>query len=316
MRITTNLKLGRAAAWLLLLGPPALGAAAQGPATSVLPALSSSDGTPLLGRGDIIQVVVFDTPELSGSLRLDQNGFVNLPLGGLVDLKGLDTQQAAAAIRDRLRSAGIMLDPYVTVSVTDYAGQGLVILGEVKTPGNYPLLGPRSLYDVLAMAGGPATAVGASITITRRNDPEHPVKVPVSLAYSDILRTTMVGPGDIIIVDQAPLYYVLGDVGHTGAFTIQAGEKLDILNAVALAGGLLQTAEDKKATIIRKSPNGPVVIPVNIKDILHNKQPNILLEASDVLVIPRSGLKTFVQTALPALTNSGISAGVSAAIVR
>jgi hypothetical protein len=35
-----------------------------------------------------------------------------------------------------------------------------------------------------------------------------------------------------------------------------------------------------------------------------------------VLVIPRSGLKTFVQTALPALTNSGISAGVSAAIVR
>jgi polysaccharide export outer membrane protein len=109
---------------------------------------------------------------------------------------------------------------------------------------------------------------------------------------------------------------VLGDVGHTGAFTIQAGEKLDILNAVALAGGLLQTAEDKKATIIRKTPNGPVVIPVNIKDILHNKQPNILLEAADVLVVPRSGVKTFVQSALPALTNAGISAGVSAAVVR
>ncbi len=300
----------------MLLLVPGTGAVAQSSVSSVLPPLSSSDGTPLLGRGDIIQVQVFDTPELSGSLRLDQNGFVNLPLGGLLALNGLNTLQAASAIRDRLRSAGIMLDPYVTVTVTDYAGQGLVILGEVRAPGTYTLLGPRSLYDVLAMAGGPAVTVGASITITRRSDPEHPVKVPVSLEYSDILRTTMVAPGDIIIVDHAPLYYVLGDVGHTGAFTIQAGEKLDILNAVALAGGLLQTAEDKKATIIRKTPNGPVVIPVNIKDILHNKQPNILLEAADVLVVPRSGVKTFVQSALPALTNAGISAGVSAAVVR
>jgi polysaccharide export outer membrane protein len=297
---------------LLLAG--SFGAPAQGPVT---PATAAAvDSSPRLSKGDVIQVQVFDTPELSGSLRLDQNGFVNLPLGGLLDLQGLNTLQAAAAIQDRLRSAGIMLEPYVTVSVAEYAGQGIIVLGEVKAPGNYTLLGPRSLYEVLASAGGPSAAEGGTITITHRSDPDHPVTVPVSLSYSDVMRTTMVDPGDILIVARAPLYFVIGDVAHPGAFSIQAGEKLDVLNAVALASGLNQTAEDKKASIIRKSPNGPVVIPVNIKGILHNTEPNILLEASDVLVVPRSGLKTFLQSALPTLTSAAIGAGVSATIVR
>ncbi len=277
---------------------------------------SASDASPVLGKGDVIQVQVFGTPELSGPLRLDQNGAVNLPLGGTLDLKGLDPLQAAAAIQDRLRTAGIMLDPYVTVTVTDSARQGITILGAVRGPGVIPLAGPRPLYDVLALAGGTATGAGASISITHPSDPEHPVRVPVSLTYLDVLRTTIVGPGDIIIVDPAPYYYVLGDVGHPGAFPIESGEKLDILNVIAISAGLNQTAKDTKATIIRKTPNGPVLIPVNIKAILHNKQPNILLEASDVLVVPRSGIKALVQTALPTVTNSALGIGVSEAIVR
>lgn len=318
MPITTSCNPGRRSVLLVLslLAASSLCAAAQTPIAAAGAPPAPADASLKLGGGDAIDVQVFDTPELSGHLRLDQNGFVSLPLGGLVDLNGLNTLQAAAAIQDRLRTAGIMLDPYVTISVSEYAGQGITILGEVKAPGNYTLLGPHSLYEALGAAGGPSLTEGGTISITHRSDPDHPVTVPVSLSYSDIMRTTMVSPGDIIIVSRAPLFFVVGDVGHPGAYLIQNGEKLDVLNAVALANGLNHTAEDKKASIIRKTPNGPVVIPVNIKAILHNTQPNILLEAADVLVVPRSGLKTFLETAVPTLTSSGISAGVSAAIVR
>lgn len=119
--------------------------------------------------GDLIQVDVFDSPELSASLRVSSKGEVELPLGGAVNVQGLTAAEAGAAIAARLKEAGILLDPHVTVLIIEYQSQGVTVTGEVKSPGVYPLLGNRSVMDMIALAGGLNENAGRVASVFHRN---------------------------------------------------------------------------------------------------------------------------------------------------
>lgn len=281
------------------------------------PVSLTTAGPVLLNPGDLINVQVFSTPELSGTGRLDENGFVALPLGPKVKLAGLTSEEAARFIEQRLKTDQIMLDPHVTVSVTSYATQGVTVLGEVTRPGAYPLFGEHSLYDALALAGGPSANQGSQITIAHASDPTHPVQIDVQSAnYSPLQKTTPIYSGDTIIVSKASIIYVVGDVARAGAYPIVNGKPLSLLNLLSLTSGLNVTAAGSHASIIRQVGDRVDTIPVDLDAVLKRKQPNIAMQAEDILVVPRSGRKAFLQFALPALTNSAVSAATSAAIVR
>ncbi len=286
---------------------------------NVVPYGQSNDriGQIVLGPGDQIDVSVFDTKELSGKLRVDQAGNIELPVGGLLAVAGLTPDQASRAIEQRFRDAQIMIDPHVSVSIGQYATQGITILGEVRSPGTFPLFGPHTLYDALAFAGGPTQLEGASITITHHNDPDHPVIVKVNGPnYSEIQHSTPVFPGDNVVVSQADVVYVVGDVTSPGAIPLTYGRKLSLLNILALARGTTPTAALNKAVVIRQTSEGVLVMSVDIKGAMMSKAPNPILEASDVLVVPDSRFKKFLQFALPSVTSSVVSAVSSALIVR
>ncbi len=130
-------------------------------ASNNTPALQARPETGLrIGAGDMVQVTVFDTPELSAKLRVNADGTVDLPVAGSTAVSGMTPQDAGDAIAKHLRDGQIMIDPRVTVTVTDYATQEVSVLGEVKNPGNYLLLGPHSLYNALSAAGGTTDKAG------------------------------------------------------------------------------------------------------------------------------------------------------------
>jgi polysaccharide biosynthesis/export protein len=235
-----------------------------------------------------------------------------------LELAGLTAAEASKAIESRLRDGQILLDPHVTVAITQFGTRGVTILGEVRSPGIYPVRGLFSLYDALSLAGGPTPTEGALITITHRDDPEHSVTVQIDSAdYSSAQRQTSILPGDTVFVAKAASIYVVGDARAPGQYPMPYGKHLSILNILALTGGLNTTAASSKASIVRATQNGGAeTIPLDLDKIMKNKAPNIVLEASDVLVIPRSGFKSFTQFAIPAITNAAVSAGVSAAIVK
>ena len=97
-----------------------------------------------ISAGDLLDLNVFDTPELSGKLRVDEHGNVSLPLAGVLAVSGMTAEQAGSAIETRLRETDILKDPHVSVAVLEYATQGVTVTGEVKSPGVYPLLGAWS----------------------------------------------------------------------------------------------------------------------------------------------------------------------------
>lgn len=263
----------------------------------------------LLSSGDLIDVVVFNTPELSGKLRIAQDGSIVMPAVGSIKVAGLTPLQANAVIEGRLRDAEIMLSPSVSVLVTDYATRGIDVLGEVRNPGIYMFLGTHSLYDALAAAGGVTELQGSTITITHHSDLAHPVVVQVSSPnYSDVQRRTEIEPGDVVDVSRADSIYVVGDVAHSGRYPISYGKPITALNALALAQGPNKTAKLTKASIVRKTVAGADMIPLDLQKIQKNTESDPLLQPDDVLVIPRSGVRAFAELAIPGATTAVIGA--------
>ena len=260
--------------------------------------------------GDLIQVNVFDSPDLSASLRVDSKGDVELPLGGTIKVNGLTAAEASAAIAARLKDAGILLDPHVTVLILEYQSQGVTITGEVRTPGVYPLLGNRTVMDVIAMAGGLNENAGKVASVFHRGSPNEVRQIPLNVSVqtpSSIAASNFdLLPGDTISVSRSGVVYVIGDVGRPGGFLVEHNDRLTVMQALALAQGANQTALLHDARLMHKNGNGEhVVIEFDLKKVLNGNASDILLADGDVLYVPVSNKKVYGLRALEAMIGVG-----------
>ena len=152
--------------------------------------------------------------------------------------------------------------------------KGVTVLGEVKNPGVYPLLGAHGLLDLISAAGGVTSSAGKDVTVTHRDDPDHPAIVKIeSKPGSTAAFKVDVRPGDTIMVSHAGIVYVVGDVGKPGGFLIDNNDRLTVLQALALAQGTNRTASLNHAKLIRKTEAGREEVPVPLKKILASKAP-------------------------------------------
>ena len=87
-----------------------------------------------IGAGDLVEMSVFDTPELSGKLRVSNTGDVILPLVGTLHLQGLKAGEAQTLIRQKLIDGGFLKDPQVTVFISEYATQNVSISARCTSP--------------------------------------------------------------------------------------------------------------------------------------------------------------------------------------
>jgi polysaccharide biosynthesis/export protein len=283
---------------------PASGITAPRPAGQAM----ASGGVFPIGAGDLVDVSVFDTPELSGQLRVDPQGNVSMPLLGQVHVAGMRTDEAQKAIEQRLVGADLVKEPQVSVYIREYATQGVAVWGEVKQPAVYPALGNRRLSDVLSMAGGVTPVASTWASVIRRDDPSHPLRVDLKSLSADNGTSMELHPGDTVQVDRAGLVYVVGDVAKPGGFIMDSG-KVTVLQALALAQGSTPTSKLTGARIVRKTPNGVSDTPVEIKKIMTAKAADPELQPGDILFVPSSGPKSAFKNA------TGImQAAVSAAI--
>jgi polysaccharide export outer membrane protein len=263
-----------------------------------------------ISAGDLLEVNIFDTPELSAKLRVDERGSLTLPLAGSLTVSGLTAEQAGHVIEGKFLSTEILKDPHVSITILEYATQGVTVLGEVKNPGVYPLLGVHTLLDLISAAGGMTPNAGKAVTITRRVAPEKPVIVKIeSKPGSAAAFNIDVRPGDTIMVSHAGIVYVVGDVGKPGGFLLENNDRLTVLQAVALAQGVNRTAALNAAKLIRKKGDGREQLSVPLRSILSNKAPDKELADGDILFVPSSATKNAlrqVESILPAVSGAAI----------
>lgn len=248
-----------------------------------------------IGPGDLLDIVVFDTPELSSHVRVTQDGFANLPVIGRVDFNGLNADQAARRLESLFRSRNLLLEPHVTVFIVEYASQGATISGEVRQPGIYPTLGRRRLLDMIAIAGGISATAGKSASIIRRDDPTHPLTVALQMSAAHLAaqQNPDILPGDTIVVSKAGVVYIVGDVARAGGFLVDNNERLSTAQALALAGGANRTASLSKTRLIRKVEGGREEYTLDLAKLLKGQQADLQLNDGDIIWVPSSQVKTF-----------------------
>ncbi|HZQ17409.1 MAG TPA: polysaccharide biosynthesis/export family protein [Terriglobales bacterium] len=274
--------------------------------------ISALAGDPALrlGIGDLVDVSVYNVPELETKIRVSSDGNIDLPLINQVHVEGLTVEDAEAAIEQRLAHGGFVKNPHVQIFVQEYTSQGASVLGEVFKPGIYPVLGEEKLFSLISAAGGFTDRAGKNISVMHRGQP--PVVVPISHNLEDHPDSNIsVLAGDTVIVRRADVVYVVGDVGRPSGFLMDSGH-ISVLQAIALAGGTNSTAKLSGARIIRKGPAGLTSVPVPLKKLLHAKADDMPMEADDILFVPTSSRKQMEARSAEAAAQLATAVGVVA----
>ena len=271
------------------------GIAPHGPSAGVPLAAASPPITP----GDLLEISVFDVPELTHQVRVGPDGKAQLALIGNTELAGLTGQQAAEMIAGELRDRHFLVKPEVSVSIKESTSQGISVTGEVQHPGIYPLLGPRTLLDVISVAGGLTNVADTRITVRHRSTAGDSVTVNLKNddAKASVASDVQVYPGDLVVVPRAGIVYVLGDVARPGGFVMQDSGRITLLQVLAQAGSVLKTAAADHAILLRKSGEEYVSSKLHVDKIARGKEPDMELEANDIVFIPDSRLKSAAHNA-------------------
>jgi polysaccharide biosynthesis/export protein len=211
-----------------------------------------------LGPGDSINIQVYGQPDLNGTVYVSDDGTIPVALTGPVKVSGLSPAQASSRIEKALRDGKYLVDPHVTLTVTESRSQRVSVLGQVGKPGRYPVQSNTSIFDLLAEAGGITETGGDLVYILRPDASGNITRYPISLkslaeGANGSSQVSLTG-GDSVLVPTAPQLYIYGEVTAPGKFKVEPG--MTVVQAIARAGGVTQRGSQNRVIIKRRKPDG------------------------------------------------------------
>ena len=280
-----------------------------------------------LAAGDLISIRVLDLEEIpEHTIRIDDSGYIELPVAGRLLAVGKTPVQLEAEIRERLGK--ILKHPSVTITVTEFREEPVAVAGAVVSPGIKQVHGRKNLMEILAEAGGLRPDAGPAVRITRLRSAG---PLPLPNAHNDETGRYTVGevrirplltgenpaeniiilPHDLVTVPVAELIYVLGEVAKPGAYELSATH-MSILDALALAGGAERNAQSSRARVLRAVAGRTerMEFQVDLNRILAGKAKEFELEPQDILYLPTNKGKVVTARALEAMIGTGSSIAV------
>lgn len=229
-------------------------------APAVPPSPAASERGPLLqlGPGDTVAIQVYGEPDMSSTVYVADDGSVAVPLAGVVHVAGLSPAQAATNIEFALKSRKILVDPHVSVTVTQTRSQRVSVLGQVGTPGRYAIESNTTIFDLLAQAGG-VTASGSDVIFVIRQDKNgkenrYTVDLKGLASGAGTIPTVALKGGDSVFVPKAEQFSIFGEVQTPGRFRVEPG--MTVIEAIAKAGGITLRGSARRVDIKRKLPDG------------------------------------------------------------
>ncbi len=277
--------------------------------TSMAPIISARDYK--IGPEDLLEISVFEEEKLHKTVRVSSQGHISFPLLGTLYVKGLTASELEREIRDLLAEK-YLRDPHVSVFIKEYRSQRISVLGLVEKPGMYEVTGPKTILDMLAMAGGLKEDAGQLLFLIRppaleessagenkKSGADHPQTLVIDLdellLKGEASLNLPVVSGDIINVPASGKVFVGGEVIRPGGFPLK-GKKLTLSQAIVLAEGIKPEGNGAETKIYRFTGKGneKKVISVNLYAVQNGEAPDIFLQENDVVFVPKSGVKNFL----------------------
>jgi polysaccharide export outer membrane protein len=247
-----------------------------------------------LGPEDEIEIKVWNHDDLTRKVRVGLNGNISFPFVGEIKAQGLTVHELQKGLQDRL-GPRFIINPHVSVMVTEYRSQKFFVVGNVQKPGTFPLTKPIRVVEAISLAGGVLSGSssrqssgGVAIIVRAQpgenaNLPRLPDKTPGAQKITVSLPAAMAGDtsnnveiknGDTIFVPQL-VYYVTGEVKRAGRYPYE--ESMTVLMAVTTAEGFTDKASRRGTYIIREQSKEKVK--VSMDD---------LIRPGDTIVVPES----------------------------
>ncbi|HVG29172.1 MAG TPA: SLBB domain-containing protein [Pyrinomonadaceae bacterium] len=266
----------------------------------------------LLGPSDVVELRVFNDAQFNGELEVDADGNITVPF---VDQPVRAQCRTVAALRKDVSSAiaKFLKEPKVYMRIKEQnSRKPAFIYGAVRTPAKYDFRRPVRLLELLSNSGGVTEQHSGTIQIMHTEPPlcpelepsapaaaavvseEDPLGIPFTLYKVAEIKTgkpefnPYVRPGDIIYVAEASPVYVVGNVAQPANLYLREGTTLT--RVLAQVGGARE-ANEEKIRIYRKKPDAAQeVITVNFKAIKQGKEPDPVLQAYDIVEVPKRGV--------------------------
>ena len=154
--------------------------------------------------GDVFEVRVYGEEDLSADYRVAQDGMIDFPLIGRVEVAGLEPPDVAEAIATRLRDGQFLVAPHVAIVVREYNSKRISVLGAVRNPGTYAMRSGMGVVEAIGLAGGFTSLANRDATvITRRTgDDLRRISAPVDRITNGNDSDIPIRAGDIISVPE------------------------------------------------------------------------------------------------------------------
>ncbi|HUK52725.1 MAG TPA: polysaccharide biosynthesis/export family protein [Candidatus Binatia bacterium] len=278
-------------------------------------------GEYLIGPDDLLSISVLESADLSRDVRVASDGTIGLPLlAEHLHVAGLSLTQAETLLKKKYQESGILNDPNITITLRELESKPVTVSGAVHQPGVFQVSGSVRLLRLLSMAGGIAEGAGTAVQVIHE---EASGKQQVTEIRVTDLRVGLesanvpVRGGDIVNVPPAGAVYVLGAVNRPGRYVMPSdAEQITVLNVLALASDTTRTAKLSQTILLRKkdSSNEVEQIPLDLKKIRTQQEPNIVVRANDVLYVPDSAAKRAFSRGLDAALQIATSAAILASV--
>ncbi len=247
-----------------------------------------------IGPKDLLDISVFGLDELTKTVRVSEDGKISLPLVGEVEVEGITKVDLEKKLSQLLEEKYLQ-NAQVTVFISEYQSKRVSVLGAVRNPGPYELLGRQTLLQIISQAGGITIESGKEIIVIR--EVEDGVSTALKISIDDLFLegdarlNIPLQPNDIVNIplDRIVNIYVFGQVRRPGALGVRRSNIPTLLQAIGQAGGFSERASKGKVLIKRIDDDGKEIkIKVNVKSIIKGKRKDIQLLENDVVIVPET----------------------------
>jgi polysaccharide export outer membrane protein len=264
-----------------------------------------------VGPEDLLEINCMDSDKLRTEARVNGQGEIRLQLIGDIQVTGLTPDEVAKKLIRLYERGNYLRDPQIMVAVKEFRHQRVAVTGAVNKPDAYALIGPRTLLEVLGMAGGLSDKAGEVAHIIRAS--KGSVRSPAASSRQsfspgsetiivDLNRLLLkeavdlnfpIQNGDVVFIPFAQTAYVLGSVAKPGGVLLK--DNMTVTKAVAAAGGLHIMLSSYNATVLRLDDNGQrQTIPVNFAQITQGNEADLPLKENDIVYVQESGVRRFL----------------------
>lgn len=264
-----------------------------------------------LGAGDIINVIVWDHPEITipaGSYRsaeqsgtlVAEDGTIFFPFAGVVKVAGMTTRQVRDVLAKRM--SNVIENVQLDVRIVAFRSKRVYVVGEVGKPGLQPIDDIRmTLVEAINRAGSLTEEADHANVLLTRDGKTWRVDLQALYEEGDVSQNVLLQPGDIINVPDRQLnkVFVLGEVRNPGSFVMNK-RRATLAEALSDAGFVNQTTSDPAWVYVMRTDSGS-------SELFHlNAQsPDALLLAERFPLLPRDVV--YVDVAAVARWNRVVS---------